>query len=135
MRGAAGEAEFAVEEVKEAREAEPQPQALAIEVGQGDQEVGQRAVFPAEEVGEAEGEFAGGGGVRVVHGRIVSCVFGAAWNARRRPPWRDRGAGVGGGAEERARETAGSWGRERGVPGGTVAADPEWREIVSMDSG
>jgi hypothetical protein len=46
---------------------------MAIEVGEGEEEVGHRALFAVEEIGEAAGGFA-----CVVHGRIVSCDFAAS---------------------------------------------------------
>ena len=53
--------------------AELEPPPLAVEVGQGDEEIGQRRVFAVQQLGEALREVA-----RVVHEEIFSCVFGAS---------------------------------------------------------
>ena len=130
MGGAAGEAELAPEEFEKVGVSEPEPGALAVEVGEGDEKVGERGVLAAEEIGEAAGGFAW-----VVHGEIVSRVFAASWNARRGALGRGREAGVAGAAAGGMRRAAGVCGGERGGPRGAVGADPERRGIVSTDSG
>jgi hypothetical protein len=56
-----------VQEVEEARVPHLEPPALAVEVRQRDEEVGEGAVLPGEQLGEALREVAG-----VVHPGIVS---------------------------------------------------------------
>jgi hypothetical protein len=53
------EAEVAVEEAEEARVAELPRALLAVEVREGQEEVGEGAVLPAEEMNEAGGEVGG----------------------------------------------------------------------------
>jgi hypothetical protein len=57
--------------------AELQPEAPAVEVGKGDEEVGHGAVFAEEKIGETSGRFAG-----VVHSANVSRDFTPSPNAR-----------------------------------------------------
>jgi hypothetical protein len=68
-----------VEVLEEVGKPQPEPQALAIELGQRHEEVGHRVVFAAEEIGEAAGRFAS-----VVHGPIGSRVCAASPHARSR---------------------------------------------------
>ena len=56
------EPQLAVQEVEQARVAELDPATFAVEVGEGDEEVGQGAVLAAEQLGEALREIS-----RVVH--------------------------------------------------------------------
>jgi len=51
--GALREPQLPVQEIEEAGVAELDPPSLPVEVGEGDEEVGQGAVFAAEELGEA----------------------------------------------------------------------------------
>jgi hypothetical protein len=51
--------------------AQPQPQPAVVELGEGDEEVGHRPLFTAEETEEVGGGFAG-----VVHALMVSHDFG-----------------------------------------------------------
>ena len=53
------------------------PPALTVEVGEGDEEVGEAAALLGEERGDAAGEVGG-----VVHEERVSCISLVSWNAR-----------------------------------------------------
>jgi hypothetical protein len=79
--------ELAREEIEERAITEIDPPPVSIEGGEGNQELRERAVLAAEEVGEAEGLFAGGG-----HERRVSRPSEASWDARIRVLARDLGA-------------------------------------------
>src|SRR6266568_6158385 len=75
--GALREAELAVEEIEERRVPELEPAPLAVEGGEGEEEVGESALLLAEEPGEAGGLFQG-----TVHGESVSPEFRASPDAR-----------------------------------------------------
>ena len=72
--------EFPVQEDEEARIPQLQPQPSVVEVREGDEEVGHRTLFTAEESEEIGGEFA-----CAVHALIVACDFGPSGNARSWP--------------------------------------------------
>jgi hypothetical protein len=67
VRRALGQPELAVQEVEEARVAQLDPAVLAVEVGEGEQELGHRAMLAAEELGEANGPI-----VRVGHDETIA---------------------------------------------------------------
>ncbi len=77
LRRAGREPELPPEEREEAGVPELHPPPLAVEDREGDEELRERVVLAAEEVGEAGGLFAGGR-----HARRVACVLEASWNAR-----------------------------------------------------
>jgi len=87
VSGALGEAELTVKEVEQRRMPELKPEPLPVEVGEGEEEVGESALLLAEEPGEAGGLFES-----AVHGESVSPVFRASPDARgclldRNPEW------------------------------------------------
>ncbi len=75
--GPLGKAQLPVQEVEQRAVPQLEPSPLAVEDREGDEELGERVVLAAEEVGEAGGLFAGGR-----HSRRVACVLEASWNAR-----------------------------------------------------
>jgi hypothetical protein len=79
LGGSCRQLQLAAEEREEAGIPQRLPQPPAVEVSEGDDEVGHRGVLTAEEVGEAGGEFACS-----VHARIVSSDFDGSPNVRSR---------------------------------------------------
>ncbi len=75
--GPLGKAQLPVQEVEQRAVPQLEPPALPIEDRESYEELPERVVLAAEEVGEAGGLFAGGR-----HTRRVACVLECSWNAR-----------------------------------------------------
>jgi hypothetical protein len=65
-----------VEEIEEARESKLPIHRLSVELGNGEEKIGEGGVLAAGELGDAGGPFA------CVHGTSVSRDFRASWSAR-----------------------------------------------------
>jgi hypothetical protein len=89
VAGSLGEDELPMQEDEEAGVAEFLPEPLPVKVCEGDEEIGHRRLFPAEEVEEADSGLAG-----VRHALIVARDFGPSWNARNRRRERNRAGGL-----------------------------------------
>src|SRR6266508_3861532 len=105
-----------------AREPELDPQPLPVEVGEGDEELGERGALALEELGETGGEIACGG-----HDASIAREFWASPDARMRVRERERQR-VLENSLARLRRTRGEICRTRsGIPARSLTAEIIWR--------
>ncbi len=82
VRRSPGQADLPVEEDEEARESELPVHGLGVELADGEEEIGERGLLVAGEIGDAEGPFA------CVHGSTLSRELAPSPDARNRSPLR-----------------------------------------------
>ena len=121
-RGPAREPELPVQEIEQRRMPELDPQPLPVEVGEGDEELGERGALALEELGETGGEIACGG-----HEASIDRDFGASPDARIRVRERECQQALES-SLARVRRTRGEMCRTRsGIPARSLTAEIIWR--------